>query len=210
MARQGKIARLPASVRAELNRRLADGQLGPQILPWLNSLPAVREILAADFDGKDINAQNLSDWRNGGFVDWERSQDRLSHTRLLAEKAVALAREAGGNLSEGAAAIVSGRILEALEGLGPEASLEDILGLSKTIALLRAGDVDQVKLRHKDEELKLAAQKFQRDTCELFLRWAADRRAADVAASNTSHSDKIEALGQLMFGDDWKPHATAA
>ncbi len=210
MARTGKIARLPQAIRLQLNQRLRDGQLGPQILPWLNALPEVRAILEAEFGNKDINAQNLSDWRNGGFVDWERSQDRVHGTRLLAEKALALAKEAGGNLSEGAAAIVSGRILEALEGLGPDASLEDIVGLSKTIAILRAGDVDQAKLRQKDEELKLATQKFQRDTCELFLRWAADRRAADVASSNTSHTDKIEALGQLMLGDDWKPHASAA
>jgi hypothetical protein len=205
MARTGKIARLPASVRAEINQRLHDGQLGSQILPWINSHPDALVIIRDHFAGAPINAQNLSDWRQGGYQDWLKSQDSFCRTSKLAERAVSLAREAGGNLSEGAAAIVSGRILEALEGMGNDATLEDIVGLSKTIALLRAGDVDQAKLRQKDSELKLATEKFRRDTCELFLRWSADRRAAEVATSNTSHTDKIEALGQLMFGDDWKP-----
>lgn len=205
MARTGKIARLPEPIRSELNRRLRDGQLGTTILPWVNGLPEVRAILEAEFGNKDINAQNLSDWRTGGFADWERGLDRIHRTSLLAERAVALAREAGGNLNEGAAAIVSGRILEALEGMGEDAKLEDLIALEKTISNLRSGDQDKLKLEQKREELALAREKFQRDTCELFIRWATDQRATELATSNTSHADKIAALGQLMFGDDWKP-----
>src|SRR5262249_29823918 len=35
MARIGKIARMPAAIRNELNRRLENGATGPQVLPWL-------------------------------------------------------------------------------------------------------------------------------------------------------------------------------
>jgi hypothetical protein len=33
-SRNGKIARLPKKIRDQLNRRLQDGRLGPEILEW--------------------------------------------------------------------------------------------------------------------------------------------------------------------------------
>ncbi len=65
--RTGKIARLPKSVRDELNRRLLDGQSGRLLVEWLNSLPEVQAALKREFDGRDILPQNLSEWRRGGF-----------------------------------------------------------------------------------------------------------------------------------------------
>ena len=50
--RNGKIARLPKPLREELNRRLDNGEPARRLLPWLNSLPAVRALLAAEFGGK--------------------------------------------------------------------------------------------------------------------------------------------------------------
>src|ERR1035441_615190 len=75
MARNGKIARLPRDIRSQLNTRLQDGQDGPQVLPWLNSLPEVKKVLAARFDDRPINEQNLSDWRQGGYEDWLAHED---------------------------------------------------------------------------------------------------------------------------------------
>jgi hypothetical protein len=46
--------------------------------------------------------------------------------------------------------------------------------------------------------------KLQRDTCELFLKWIASEEAKKIASSSSSNSDKIERLGELMFGEDWK------
>jgi hypothetical protein len=70
LSRNGKIACLPEEVRDELNFRLADGIKGPELLPWLNSLPEIRGVLARLFGGRDMNHQNLSAWRRGGFRDW--------------------------------------------------------------------------------------------------------------------------------------------
>jgi len=63
--------------------------------------------------------------------------------------------------------------------------------------------------RIQDAKLKLGAldlslKKFQRDTAEMFLKWFEDKRAKDHLNSSASNSDKIEQLGQLMFGEDWK------
>ena len=212
MARVGKIARLPLEVRSELNRRLADGRPGPELLPWLNSLPETVAVLASDFGGAPINAQNLSDWRHGGFADWEKSRDRFHHTRILAERAAELARAAGGNLAEGSAAILSGRILEILEELGPDSSIEDLAQLVKGVATLRDGDIakeraaqDRQKITQKDQELALAREKFQRESAEITLRILADDRAKAIEAGPGTHEEKIQLMGAHIFGDLWKP-----
>ena len=71
MARRGKIARLPKGIREELNKRLQNGEEGEPIVAWLNSLPEVQKAVAEDFGGFAITEQNLSEWRKGGFRDWE-------------------------------------------------------------------------------------------------------------------------------------------
>lgn len=63
---------------------------------------------------------------------------------------------------------------------------------------------DREKVALKEQEIELARQRFQRDTCELFLKWAEDRRAQEIAASGGTHAERIERLGQLMFGEGWK------
>ena len=65
MARIGKIARLPESIREEVGRRMENGEMGPELIPWLNSLPETKAILDKWFGGRPINPQNLSEWRRG-------------------------------------------------------------------------------------------------------------------------------------------------
>ena len=89
----GKIARLPRNIRDELNHRLDDGEPGGRILAWLNALPAVP---AAGLGGRGINAQNLSNWRKGGFQDWLKQQERRNLVRELTENAEELSMDAGG------------------------------------------------------------------------------------------------------------------
>lgn len=56
----------------------------------------------------------------------------------------------------------------------------------------------------KRDLLRLEERKFQRETCELFLRWHEDQQARAIAGSAGTNADKIERLGELMFGEDWK------
>lgn len=72
--RRGKIARLPTRIRHELNVRLENGEPGPELLAWLNALPEVQAVLAAQFGGRPIRQQNLSEWRLGGWQDWMQEQ----------------------------------------------------------------------------------------------------------------------------------------
>jgi hypothetical protein len=83
--RNGKIAKLPQSIRDQLNTRLSDGQEGPEILPWLNAIPKVQEILKDKFDSQPITKQNLSEWRAGGYEDWLLNQNIRDAYGSLAE-----------------------------------------------------------------------------------------------------------------------------
>lgn len=209
---------MPAEIRKELNRRLHNGQNGRTVLPWLNGLEDVRTVLAQAFDGRAINSQNLSAWREGGYQEWLTHEGRAQHTRQLAERAAELARASGGALSEGAAAIAAGRMLELLETctdpalpddkqLGPEQLsdiIEDLAKLRATDIAKQRADQDALKIGQKDVELKLARQKFQRETAELFLKWHSNQRATEIASSSLSNADKIETLGKQMFGDLWE------
>jgi hypothetical protein len=89
-SRTGKIACLPEEIRDELNFRMADGIKGPELLPWLNSLPEARDVLARRFGGRDINHQHLSAWRRGGFRDWMfRREIRLASFEAHAARSAA-------------------------------------------------------------------------------------------------------------------------
>ena len=91
----GKIARLPDAIREELNQRLFDGQGGPEILAWLNDLPAVKEILARHFGAEPIKQQNLSAWRLKGYQRWRREKQNVLSAEKLGEYACKLTRAAG-------------------------------------------------------------------------------------------------------------------
>lgn len=55
----------------------------------------------------------------------------------------------------------------------------------------------------KRGQLDLDRQKFRRETAELFLKWSEDQRAREIAGSGATNAEKIERLGQLMFGATW-------
>ena len=85
--RNGKIARLPKEVREQLNYRLENGWSGTRLVKWLNELPEVRQVLREEFHGHPISAQNLSQWREGGYLDWLRHQDSREGLRWMLERA---------------------------------------------------------------------------------------------------------------------------
>jgi hypothetical protein len=53
----------------------------------------------------------------------------------------------------------------------------------------------------KLELIRLTRDRFEAQTCELFLKWYADKCAKDIAESNVSNADKIAALRQTYFAD---------
>ena len=86
-AHNGKIGRLPEDIRDQLNQRLADGETARTVLTWLNALPAVQSVLAAQFAGQPVNEPNLSRWRTGGYQLWLRERERRATVRQLSADA---------------------------------------------------------------------------------------------------------------------------
>ena len=79
----GKIGRSPKSIRDELGRRIEDGEPGKELVKWLNGEPRVQEILKEQFGGRAVTEQNLSEWKQGGHLEWLRQEEtRLLVTRL--------------------------------------------------------------------------------------------------------------------------------
>jgi len=229
-ALKGKIARLPATVRDEVSRRLNDGQPGSVILPWLNALPAVQAVLAASFDGVPVSDENLSVWRRTGFVEWKRRAERIERTRELSRYAAEVSRANGASIADGAASIAAGKLLELLEVIdeasildepgedekGKKTPAEILVAVAGALGSLRTTEQNEVRLKQNDRRLKqgdaklaLEREKFQRDTAGIALKILGDDRAKAIESGTGSMAEKIEALGQLMFPDTWKPATPA-
>jgi len=80
-SRNGKIARLPADLRHWVNTALYDGESGRRVLRWLNELPEVKQVMARDFGGTRITEENLSQWRQGGYLHYVGQRDLLDQAR---------------------------------------------------------------------------------------------------------------------------------
>src|SRR5438067_2516791 len=83
--RTGKIARLPHDIREQINRRLQDGEQGKSILKWLNALPEVQAVLKEHFEDHPVAASNLTEWKDGGYRDWQVFQDALTMVNHLGD-----------------------------------------------------------------------------------------------------------------------------
>jgi hypothetical protein len=206
-AYRSKIGRLPFALRTELNERIRDGATGTAVLNWLNDTPEMTHV-RAETGCEDVNPQNLTDWRNTGYKDWLDNQEATERLRALTEMSADMVHQTGGDPSAVGARILAGKLLSALETAAPEEQGE----LVKAFATLRAGENDARRTdlaREKNElarqSLALDRQKFQRQTCDLYLKWYEDEQAKTIVEDKALNNDaKTEALGRLMFGQLWE------
>jgi len=153
MTRLGKIARLPRSIREALNQRLADGEMGKRLVAWLNTLPEVRAVLEAEFGGRAINEQNLSEWKQGGFAEWQRHQMDREWARMLAEESEELHEDAGRvPVAERLAAPVALALAQLLRDsttLDEDKRKAAVLGVADQLALLRRSNLQAARQREE-------------------------------------------------------------
>jgi hypothetical protein len=207
----GKIARLPNDLREELNQRLLDGKEGPEILPWLNELPVVKEVLAAHFDGNPITKQNLCRWRQHGFQRWRTEKQDVVSAEKLGEYADKFTKAAGGRFAPAVAAAVCRKMFELLSS-AEQICPDDLVRYAAAAFALLKGEQNNTKLelareriRQKDEMILITRDKFQRDCVGLIMRALGDARAKEIYASGFNNKEKIEALGYHLYDDLWEP-----
>lgn len=187
--RTGKIASLSYEVREELCARLRNGQRGTKLMDWLHQFDTT------------INDQNLTNWRQGGYQDWLKEQ---AHLDLIRKRSEATRREleAGGfDVLDKAIYDLACTLSEA--ELAPDKAAYAITALKSSVIAGKNAELSARKVTIAQEKLDLDRAKYQRDTCELFLKWYADKAASDIASGSGDRTEKIEALGKLIFGEDW-------
>jgi hypothetical protein len=202
-ARKGKIARLPRRLRDEVCEGLSNGDTADYICAWLNKRPGVQAMLAKYFKGEPVNEQNISNWRAGGYQDWLADQSRVENIQRLSDFSARIAQAAGTSLSAGACAVAAGRIQNMLEGLADE----DLAQLIPALKMLSDSEINRARLKientkldQNERQLQLEESKFERTTCELFLKWYDSEKARRIADSPKAANVRIEELRALMFG----------
>jgi hypothetical protein len=214
MTRKGKIARLPREIRDDLNRRMAESEDGGALLRWLNELPAVKEMLAREFDGNAVTKHNLYEWRIGGFTEWQARQDMLEQTRELAADAREVNAVTDGKLADHLATVLAVRYAAALSGWNGEADenfrrkLRVLRGLCQDIVELRRGDHSGARLQMEQERLGREQEKTEAEVIEHFERWLKNPEVRDLVCQDWINPEERRRRMREIFGLEPEPPKT--
>ncbi|MBM3862232.1 MAG: hypothetical protein FJ395_21620 [Verrucomicrobia bacterium] len=187
MTRTGKIARLPRAIRDQLNRRLDDGERQTQLVEWLNSLPEVQEALAAEFGGRPVTEQNLSEWKGGGFREWQLQQEAIELVRHMDDDAEELNQASNIRLTDllaqrlAARYVIAAKTLSAAnENADGELDLKLLREFCSDIVALRKGDHSAERLELERERLELEREQLRELREEEYQAWAKEHHYASV------------------------------
>lgn len=207
---KGKIGSLPAHLREEVNRRLHDGRTGREICDWLNALPEVLIILDERWGEQPITAQNLSEWKGGGYQIWLRNREKSEHLRRLTDWAYSLTDQVAVEKLTGAAqAIMAGNLLEVMETMDSEEAMgliDALAGVTLSVDRTQKNEIARSKLeltreqiRIRKEEAALNREKFEVIAVRQFLKWQGSEEAKAIIESGKPQRVQAEQLRQLFF-----------
>lgn len=189
MTRKGKIARLPRHIRHELNRRLDDGEQGKDLVQWLNRLEPVKKMLATDFEGRPVNEQNLTEWKQGGFLDWQRQQEACERVRSLVELSDDLddatnEQTIADRLAVALAAELAAEAQARLEQTSdPAERWRYLCEALRHLSDLRQGDHDAARAAIEKERLSFESARFEREEKNIALAEVKRNLKAPVIAA---------------------------
>lgn len=148
-------------------------------------------------DGCKVSAGRLSEW-------WSEQCSQRLQERLLGQIAsgATLNRKLDQAFSENPSPQLEG-IITLLKHLVMQLSVQgqaDPKMLELVVQLMRP-IMEFFKEQGKNRDRKLDQEKFELETCELFLKWSKDARAREIAESNASNAEKIAQLRQTYFAD---------
>ena len=198
MTHNVKIARLPRPLREELNRRLARNEDGAILIDSLNAAPEVKAFLARDFAGEPITQQNLHEWRDTGFVEWQSRQHLFAEAAELTDANGEWDALAANDFTERLAAVLVVRYADALAGWNggdDEAfrlKLRDLRHFNQDLAVLRRYNQTAARLKmqqlafHQKAKQRTEAMASPREHSEVSTpapdeRFARRRPAAEIA-----------------------------
>lgn len=167
MTRNGKIARLPKAIRDRLNQQILDGVPGKDLVRWLNGMNEVVDILVQQFNTDRITEQNLSEWKQGGYQDWLKHQERRDWVRRISDEAEDVTEDAGvmpwmervGALFE----VVLGKVVEQQlqQTVETPEQMGELFTLSRELA--RHRQLSQEAARWRAEQIKKERHESPKD-----------------------------------------------
>jgi hypothetical protein len=113
--------------------------------------------LADLFDERPITEQNLSDWKQGGFLDWQRNQEARSLVREFLSQAEEVGEETGGDalldrVSNIVAVVLLRLFREAAQAESGPTQRRAVLELARELARLRRVDHQRQRVRLLEEQ----------------------------------------------------------
>lgn len=175
--RVGKIARLPKTLRDQVNTWLRDGRPYAEI---------IGELARAGVE--DVNAQNLTNWSEGGYQDWLREQERLDDMRAKREFAMEIVREnEGSKIHEAGLQIAATQIYEILTDFDVASIKEKLQGDPENFARV-------VNAMAKLSEGGLKYERYRQEVAAAKARMEAEIAAAKRAGTGGITEDTLERI----------------
>ena len=151
-APKGKIGRLPKAIQDQVNRRLENGEKARTLAAWLNTLPEVQSVLAAEFAGRPIREQNLSEWRQHGYQKWLEQRQCLA----MAQEMTSTQDQSLEPMTDQMAGWATAHYLHAIRKLmqaGGEPDLPTLRAFLHDVVSVRRGDHSAIRLQLVSERL---------------------------------------------------------
>ncbi len=173
---------------------------------WLNSLPKVQALLKADFEGRSITESNLSEWRQGGYREWQVQQETIEAVRNMDVDSSALVKASKTPVIDLLTRRLAARYVVATQTLNRpngEGAIDVKLlhGFCRDVVTLRRSDQAAERLEIERGRLKLERDQLHKMRDEEFLRraWA---RHKEVLAYIGKRLDQRESLYRSLLADD--------
>ncbi len=192
MDRNGKIASLNPNVLGQLNVRLKDGARGRPLAEWLNSLPEVQALMAADFEGNPITQQNVSEWKRGGHRDWLTYQKVRHIVQSSSPDDADLKQLLTGPLADKLSQWLTLRFaaaahsLTALDEPDPKAELHLLGELSADLLALRRSQLSADRVAIEQQRLSLEKSRTDQEMEKQFWEWT---KRPDIVQKLHPHRD---------------------
>lgn len=213
-AYRGKIGRMPHTLRREICERMRDGATAAAIIDWLGARADAQAVLKEHGFGPVI-AQNITEWRQGGYQDWLKGEERTEHMRKLTDLSESILGQTGGDPSAVGSRLLAGRLLDVLAAADGADDGAGVAELAKTVATLRGGDLladrlrlDRDRLDVQRRALDLDRERFLYQVADKSLKLFEDTKAREIAEGDGDRGEKLEKLLAYMRRQEEQGDAT--
>jgi hypothetical protein len=173
----------------------------------------VKEVLAKHFGGVAVSKQNLSEWRAGGFAEWEARQELLATTGELAADAEEIKTATKGKLADHLGTVLTARYAalvaewngEVTEGF--QKKLKALRGMCQDIVQLRKADHSGLKLEIIENQQELEREKGVGEIIEFFQEWLKIPAVCELASNHRKTARQKEREWQELFAWAKSPEA---